>query len=225
MEEGSEDRKTQGELAALGRFVQAFENIVSTIRNSCIHLTIGSRLGITPKDNHASEVHSRVCELIFHHEILSAWPLVVIWRAMIIESIKGMPGVPLAARDTIQGVTNQIVSDFLPIRDERNKLLHATWNIGNSPFSNAFSAGFGNGPIARKSVVSKTGLQEISGLPADAAELLVIVDRCNAARDLIERFLYYLYERPAEIPARFKAIKNGWRFISPDDKERQPSLP
>src|SRR5262249_8373774 len=116
-----ERRKRQADEihAALGRYVEAFEQLVDTIRSMCIILT-----------SHTVK-HQRLMQIVFYYETMTARPLFTLYRAFIGEMLNDKD-TKIADKEkvAILGVLRTFDADYQALINTRNDYLHGTWFIG-----------------------------------------------------------------------------------------------
>jgi hypothetical protein len=124
------------QFAALGRFIQNFEQVVSTLRTECSRLVRGGDLGggmVAPK---VLLFYWNISALAFHHDSMTAKPIVDIWQAMTSEQCRALVALSKLSEEG-QRVSLEIVralaNDIREVTKTRNALIHATWRIGFWP--------------------------------------------------------------------------------------------
>jgi hypothetical protein len=221
--EESYKKNTKEQYEALGAFVEAFERLVHEVRESSIALI--------ERDGR----HTRLVEVVLHHQVLTAKPLFDIFRALIMEIIddaikadkekaEGLQdldpplatdvlGEPLhftiAERDTFFGVMAAISTEYERLNNRRNELLHATWFIGfvgnDDPNASEF--------YVRKFTTTKKGLVPVD-LPKNAGQLKELSDRCEEATNWIA-WLHSCVTGPDKILERFESSGSKWWLVNP----------
>jgi hypothetical protein len=166
-------RQTSENFAALGRFVQEFELLVSSVRTSCVFL-----LGCNNSPKHQQLVNVILC-----HQSLTAGPLFQIMRGLYAAHIREFPEhVRDDNQDVILKVLAYCATQYDDLANKRNNLLHGTWFIG---FANGEQEDFSELQV-HKFCVTKNGC-EPAKLPKSAAELSKLTDECQELRELISR--------------------------------------
>jgi hypothetical protein len=66
------DEEARDQFAALGLFIQNFENIVAALRGECSRILRGGQLGLPGVDGRIILFHWNICSLPFHHEAMTA---------------------------------------------------------------------------------------------------------------------------------------------------------
>ena len=161
------DRQTKESFEHLGRFVQGFEFMVSSIRNGILNLT--------SKGTH----HQRLMLIILSHGSLTAGPLVDIYRSLLAEIVNDPQ---YKIDDETRLLTLDILSEtdheYRSLVTSRNDLLHGTWFIGwASGADNDFS-----GLSVSKFKASTKGFA-VAPTPKNIGELNVLIKRCKQLRD------------------------------------------
>jgi hypothetical protein len=77
------DDAARDQFAALGRFIQSFEDIVSTLRWHCHRIMLGDHLGIANPDSRAMLPWWNITSMIFHCETFTAKSVLDIWRSLL----------------------------------------------------------------------------------------------------------------------------------------------
>lgn len=167
------NRQTSESFAALGRFVQSFENMVDAARTS-----IKLLLSKTGPDQ-------ILVSIVLHHQAFTAKPILDVFRAIVMETLDLRARLhPGSVTDddarVFAGVLSQIFGEYDALARARNNLLHATWRIGwvaegQDDFSEFF---------AHNQKVTKSGARAVD-LPKTAKELDELSDRCNKMAEWI----------------------------------------
>lgn len=167
--------QTTEQFAALGRFVQAFEQMVDAGRIACLQLFPTSGGGAV------AIKQQRMIRLLLSQ--MTAWSIFEQHRAFYMELL-------LAAGDAVPADERKILGEVLVYIDRevgelvkaRNALLHGTWRIG---WASAADEDFSELRV-HKEKISKQGLVAHS-FPNSVVELDVISSRCNAVTELVCR--------------------------------------
>lgn len=154
---------TTNNLAALGRFVTAFESLVDQVRTLCINRIC--------EGNPTSEQH-RLIEISFHHQVMTAKPLFDILRGIIAEIVNNPTSPHYAQRATFKKVLGCIEAEYNFLCNRRNLLLHGTWSVGSPPFGDP------NLFVVKKRKITADGLT-FAPLRGIASELPELTDRCS----------------------------------------------
>jgi hypothetical protein len=208
------------QFAALGRFVQSFEDIVSALRWHCHRIMLGDHLGIpNPNpDPKAMVPWWNINSLVFHHESVTAKVLLDMWRALLAEQCNALSYRDILSDDgveAVRGVSGEIAADFADICQNRNLLIHATWQIGHW-FSNQSPSDI----RVFKYKVTQDGLLERKDLPKNTGELIELGTRCQKLHMKLGRFLQHYHYQPNSIDKVFKFSKKAdkwqkWNFVPP----------
>jgi hypothetical protein len=174
-------------------------------------------------------------EIVFHHQALTAKPLIEIFRAIVAELVDDSleaqrdeanniadPDPPLLAgpngkpmpftvkdQESFLGVMKVIQDEYNDLTSKRNNLLHGTWFVGYPSIDDPFSAEF----LVRKFATSKTGLTAID-LPKNAAQLKALSDRCESVRSWIG-WLELCLTGGLKIADTFQQDGKIWHFVTP----------
>ena len=212
-------RNANAQYEALGMFVEAFEAMVDEARESAINLI--------ERDPH----HGRLVAIALHHTNLTAKPIFDIFRAVVAEIVKDALDVQEAkqtARERIEpplrlGVTDEpldltrqdgealfgalraLASEYDDLQQTRNKLLHATWFIGYPADDDPTYEKL----VVRKYAATAGGLEPVTTLPKDKAELHHLVRRCDVARSWIAA-IHACLGGPFVIKETFKRDGGDW---------------
>lgn len=190
------------QFAALGEFVQAFESVVFMCRSG-IRTLSGSA------QNHPA------LAMILEHKVMTAQPLLEIWRACLDMSLSAL-GKP--EQKTAREVADQIAKDFSDLIRIRNELVHGTWFIG---FGNEHTVDWSEFH-AQKAKVTKTGLK-YAELPKTAEELRSLSSRAAGVRDLLLSLSLWAVVPEAKFPRMFVNINGEW--CSPEPSSPVEDLP
>jgi hypothetical protein len=224
----SEQRKAQREaqksardqFAALGRFIQNFEDIVSTLRWHCHRIMLGDHLGITNPNTRAIVPWWNITSMIFHYETITAKPLLDIWRSLLAEKCKALKYLGILSEkgdEVVKAVSGEIASEFDDIYQQRNRLIHASWHIGRwAHFEKFFELG------VEKYKVGVDGFTKRTDLPKSFDELMECGTRCQRLHNKLGRFLQFFHYQPKDIEKVFEYSKTAgkwqkWKFAPPTD--------
>ena len=116
--EQKRERQTQAIYAAIGRYVEAFEQLVLIIRTACVLITSGN-----------SGQQQRLMNVVFNHRSMSADNLFRIFRSLMAEILKDAP-ISAEDHDIITSALTQADKEFQDVVSKRNDHLHGTWFVG-----------------------------------------------------------------------------------------------
>lgn len=198
-------RQTKESFEYLGRFVQAFEYMVSVTRMHCVMITTR---GVK---------HQLLVNTILYHSSLTAMPLFEIMRGLIGQIIKD-PDNKMTSREI--GIANQILKqselEFRSLITQRNDLLHGHWSIGwSNPADTDFS-----GLNVSKFKTTKTGY-EAAPTPKTIAEMKVLIERCENLGNLLGRFGVCINPEIRSLERNFSKVGKIW--MTPDQKKKLDS--
>ena len=215
------DDAARDQFAALGRFIQSFEDIVSTLRWHCHRIMLGDHLGVANPDSRAMLPWWNITSMIFHYEAFTAKSLLDIWRSLLAEKCAALRYMKLLSErgdDVVRGVSKEIASEFADLYEERNRLIHATWRIGRwAPFEDSSELG------VEKYRVGVDGFTKRADLPKSFDELMECGNRCQRLHGKLARFLQFFHYQPSDIENVFELSKaevkgQRWKFIPPASK-------
>lgn len=171
------EASTKAQFEALGRFIQAFEHMVSAMRSS-----IEGRL---QQESRQMVFFTR---MLLHHSALTAYPLRELFRAVIYTDVNELRKTNPSDSDDFNRILSAIATEVSDLIRIRNVIIHGTQLIGwvssgQEDFTELAIHKFG---------VSATGFKQIKG-PNTAAEVLSLVDRCQRTERAI-RVIYYASE-------------------------------
>ena len=195
------EETARDQFAALGRFVQRFEQIVDAIRWHCHRLSSGDNLGEIQTDPKVAILRLNITSMVFHHEVMTARPLLDIWRSLLAEHRKALKilGILSERGDEIaKGVSTEIAAEFEDICQLRNRLMHATWHIGYR-----FSEEFPELDV-EKYRLGQDGFSRRADLPNTLDELTEYGTRCQRLHAKLGRFLQYYHYYPKDIGEAFE---------------------
>lgn len=194
---------------ALGRFVQGFEMMISTIRSGCQAV-----LAQTP-------TQEALAAVIFHHQCMTAGPLFEIFRAMVgIRIARDTPPIsPQEWKDekaTINSVLDDLQARYRKVTEARNTFLHGNWFIGSANILKPGSSDImalklkvrptTSDVFAYSEFPKSAGRVAPVSRDANAAGLLDWVDECSEIGHLIQRFTVALtFEGRPQV--RFNFVK------------------
>jgi len=207
------NESARDQFAALGRFIQAFEFIVSILRDDCARILAGAQRGVSIIPPTAIAAHWKICSLAFHHEIMTARPLAEIWRALIIEQSRGMVSTAALSKEgmsVVEQVTTSLHNKFTGIIDRRNKLVHASWSIGRWITDENLDA-----LLVEKYSITKNGLKMRDDLPKTFGELMALGSEAADLSTDIGRFTQFYRYHPELIEKVFVKKDTEWTFEPP----------
>jgi hypothetical protein len=184
------DRQTRESFEELGRFVQSFEAMVDAARTGSLMIATNSIPQLR-----------KVISIVFHHQALSAKPLMEIFRAIVMEFLRDDAFrsdmlIDDKERDTYLGVIKQLHIEYEELANIRNNLLHGTWYIG---YANDQQQDFEEFRVL-KFRTNKTGSGYIDDLPKTAKELKKLRERCEKVRDWIQSIpAFFAFRREGKI--------------------------
>jgi hypothetical protein len=127
------ERNVAEEFEALGRFVQAFEDMVDDARVAC--MDIASNLGGDSKSD--QHLHRTLLHIIFYHQSMTAKPIFEIMRAAIGQMLNDQEfqssrGIDREDRARFLEILPIVNAEYQKLTAIRNDLLHGNWSIGIS---------------------------------------------------------------------------------------------
>jgi hypothetical protein len=215
--EESPNDHARDQFAALGRFIQNFEHIVSSLRTECSRLVKGGDLGSGVVPGNVILFYWNICALTFHHDSMTAKPLVDIWQAMVSEQCRALVALSKLSE---QGhlisleIVRDIANDIRALANTRNMLIHATWHIG---FWRPGEVGGLSSMHVEKYKVPKSGLQPRDDLPRSFDELMEHGNEAKNLHSRLGRFLQFFIYRPDQIEYVFSKKDDQWVFTPPAD--------
>jgi hypothetical protein len=214
------DEHARDQFAALGLFIQNFENIVSALRNHCTSMTIGGQRGILIDTVFPINllIQHNICSLIFHHEAITARPLLDLWRALIFEQSRALPTLSVKGNLVLGGVVRQLAREFQELIDTRNRLIHATWGIGRwIPGVHDFDA-----LMVEKYKVGIDGFTRRDDLPQSHNKLMEKSIEAVRFLQILSRFIQLYHWEPNNLEKIF--LKEGKKWvITPSAVEKRAS--
>lgn len=202
----------RAQFAALGLFIQNFENIVATLRSDCRKIVSGGQLGIIYKDPKMLMSHWNICSLPFHHKGMTAQPLLDIWQALMFEQCRGMlilSTISEKGRAITDEIVSEIANEFRDLIGIRNRLIHATWAIGRGlPDDGDDLSRF----YVEKFKVNKEGLQQREDLPRSFDELMRLAKQAESIWHKLGGLLQFFIYNPELIEEVFSKSGKKWRF-------------
>jgi hypothetical protein len=222
------EERARDQFAALGRFIQGFEDIVSLLRWHCHQIMLGAQLGIGNPDAKVMLQWFNITSLIFHHESITANPLLAIWRSLLAEQCEALKCLGILSEKgekVAKGVSVDIANEFASIHHRRNTLVHATWRIGFwSPFEDFPDLG------VEKYKVGVDGFTKRTDLPKSFDELFEWGDRCHMLSGKLGRFIQFFHYQPKDIESVFvfeQTAEKGqkWKFVPPTQPPKSPDHP
>lgn len=163
-------RNVKEQYEVLGRFIEAFELMVSEVRNICIML-------LAHDGNNGD-----LLAIAFHHQALTAKPLFDIMRAIISVLVAKSSHRAYPHRDFYRNLLGDLQRQYDYLVNMRNNLLHGTWFIGIG------RSGLDPDHIEfhlEKYATTKDGLKMLE-LPRTAKELKEFIKLCDETLAWIE---------------------------------------
>ena len=189
-------RQTKEQFEELGRFVQAFEQLVSRIRTSCLLLLPGR-----VADDQI------LLNVVLHHRAFTAQPLFECMRALYAEHVRKLADkISQDEQATITGVLRQAAHDMSFLVERRNALLHGTWHIG---FANPADQDFSN-PTFMKGKVTGSGL-DFNPVVESADDLRELRKRCDELGSFIFRLIgSFVHPEGPRVRFNFALERRRW---------------
>ena len=158
------EEQTGKQFEALGRFVQAFELMVHSIR-----LSLQMRL------QQESNSMFHFTQLIFHHRALTALPLWDLFRSVIYVDVSEVRPNDPSDVQKFEDVLTKLNTQVVKLIETRNNILHGTSLIGAaSEGQQDFSQ-----LVILKGGVSAKGYKQAK-TPESEVELLALVEQCES---------------------------------------------
>jgi hypothetical protein len=177
------EKNTREQYEALGRFVEAFEEMVLETRTCCLDLlTFG-----------LSQQRRKLVAIPLYYDTLGAKAVFDIFRAVFIETISDQEyqtkhGLAEAEVREFSSVLSKINGHYNDLSNRRNDLLHGTWFVGLTSVEDKDGSRFedkdGSRFYVRRLRVSGKGLSEVP-LPTTVTELIALRDQCWEVRTWI----------------------------------------
>ena len=212
------DETARDQFAALGRFIQSFEGIVSTLRWHSHRIMLGDHLGVGNPDAKAMMPWWNITSMIFHHQVMTAYTLLDIWRSLLAEKCQALKNLGILSErggKVVEGVSAEIAAEFKDICEQRNRLIHASWRIGRwTPVEKFSDLG------VEKYKLGADGFGKRTDLPKNFEELMECGAQCRRLHDKFGRFLQFFHYEPNDIETVFEYSKAAgnwqkWRFVPP----------
>jgi hypothetical protein len=207
----SSDDQARDQFAAIGLFIQNFENVVATLRGECSRILRGAQLGVSFGNPETLLVYLNITSLVFHHETMTARPLLDIWRALVFEQTRGMlllSTISEKGRSIATEIVTEIAKEFIDLVEARNRLIHANWRIGfRLPHEDDLSK-----IHVEKYRVTKDGLQQRGDLPQSFDELMKLGNRASKLLGKLGRFLQFFIYQPNQIELVYSKTDGNWAF-------------
>jgi len=177
-------RQTDAIHAALGRYVEAFEQIAMWLRVGCVQLTCWTtRAPLNVKQQ-------QLMNVIFNHRSMTADNLSSIYRALVGQIIndKDLTKFDNTEIKTVEKVLTQFHTDFQEAANKRNDYIHATWFIG---FSKPAEEDWSQIAYLRGKT-TKDGLKYLAG-PKTADDIDAMTAECHRLWGYIQIFQGIFY--------------------------------
>jgi hypothetical protein len=199
-------KNVKGQYEALGRFVEAFEQMVDEVRGTCIDRIWASVTADTGFYFEHDQHHRKgLIEISFHQQNMTAKPLWDILRSIIAEILAQESNPHHADRDSFKHLLGFMEGEYSSLNNKRNELLHGTWLIGYTSESDPHSEKF----RVRKFKTSAGGLIEATELPQDVTELSSLTHRCDKLRSWIAE-IDFCMRKNRPLSNHFKRDGKAW---------------
>jgi hypothetical protein len=199
-------KNTKEQYEELGRFIEMYELMVNEARESAVDLII---------KNYGQR---DLLKIAFHHQSMTAKPLIEIFRATVTEVVKDKKHSRHSESASIADILSKIQRAFENLANMRNNLLHGTWFVGyvseDDPNAETFHL--------RKYTTNAEGFVELP-LPKKADELRRLRTDCDMVRTWIGVLLFCLVDQNTKIADYFEQRDGTWFLINHYD--RPQSLP
>lgn len=163
----------QRKFEVLGRFVQAYELMVASVRDCCITMT-------QPK----GDFQGRAIRILLNHQSMSAQSLWDVMRGLLAEVLSDKNNkFPKADNDVALALTQQLTDDWGKLTRRRNDFLHGTWRIG---MEGVLDPEPPDALLVTKYKVTIKGLQSAPP-PKDVAEMKSLISDCRRLESIIRR--------------------------------------
>lgn len=163
------EAQTKEQFEALGRFVQAFEQMVEA-----------ARFGLSHRLQCESQNLFYFTRMLFHHKALTAGPMFELFRGFIMVDVLEIKKLPEVQAGAYREAIRDIGREYMALVEIRNLILHGTPYIG---WAGAEQEDFSELAI-HKGGVDKNGLKEHE-TPKSAAEILTLCGRCDKVTEAI----------------------------------------
>jgi hypothetical protein len=208
-EAGKSEDEVRGQFAALGLFIESFENIVSLLRGECSRILRGEQLGIPSVPRGILVFHWNICVLAFHHQAMTAQPIVDIWQAFMFELTQAMVSLTTISprgSEIANEIVGDIANEFRDMIATRNHMIHGTWRISRPLLTDNLL----HKELVAKYKVTKTGLEKRDDLPQSFDEIMDLARRNERLMGMLGRFLQYFIYMPKKIEETFAKVGGTW---------------
>lgn len=217
------NESARDQFAALGWFIQRFEFIVSVLREHCRHISAGGNHAAVTTEPSAVMARWNICSLPFHHQAITAKPLVEIWRALVIEesaALLSLSKLTIKGKSVSDRIATEIVTSFISVAEARNRLVHASWQIGHRlPTADLSTL------IVEKYKVGK-GFKKLENMPASFSDLMNLSEEADNVLNNLGRFIQYYTYHPEHLEYVFKEVGGKLVFVGPkkSNARRKPKI-
>jgi hypothetical protein len=171
------ERNRAEQFEALGRFVQAFEDMVDEARVLCMDIVSDLGRGSNPDQI----LHRTALHIIFYHQSITAKPIFELVRAMIgqmlnDEAFQIRRGISPEDRFIFLEIVKHANAEYEKLTAIRNDLLHGVWSVGTPWDDESDDAEF----FLYKPKSNRDGfIGKRDDLPRSATQLLQLSERCE----------------------------------------------
>ena len=169
------ESQTKEQFEALGRFVQAFEQMVNALRQ-----------GLSMRLQHESSNMTYFTNMIFHHRALTAQPLWEIYRGVIYTDIKEIRPTDDHIVKKFDSTLATIGKEVGSLVEKRNNIIHGTPYIG---WASERQVDFSELTIHKMGVSAKG--QKILETPKSAEDIFQLIARCESVTTSINLIPVY----------------------------------
>jgi len=201
------------QFASLGLFIQNFEKVVNALRNDCAHIVQGGNRGISGGNPKVFVMSSNITNLVFHHENVSAKPILDVWKALMSEECRALRILERLSKkgdETTRAIVRDISAESKNLYEARNSLVHATWSIGYW-----FKEEDIDTLNVKKWKVSSDGFQQRSDLPTSFDQIVALAKRADKLWGRLGRLSQFFYYHPEDIENVFVKSGKEWIFVPP----------
>lgn len=175
------------------------------MRRDCIKMT--HRLNWNPSGGPKEPgVRGHIAEIIFSHRIMTASPVIDLWRAITACHLHSLD-ITEQQKSAYHTVMDQIAAEFKDLIERRNEVVHAEWEIGHP-----WTFDFPGAPLSEKRGINKRGLARVPKLPRSEADLELQIAACRRVRGSLMALHWVMGICPTEVTEALVRMPNGeWR--------------
>lgn len=202
------------QFAALGLFIQNFEYVVRDLRDHCAMIVQGRNRGVSGGDPKVFLISRSIASLVFHSEVMTARPLLEVWRALMSEECRALTMLSKLSEkgnETALSIAKEVGKEFTALYETRNQIIHASWSIGRWLREEDIKSVL----VEKWKVVASRGFEKRDDLPKTFDELMDLGRKAGKLSSKLGRLIQFIHYHPESIEHVFLKVDGEWVFVPP----------